>query len=169
MTDKHNRSTDSHIDINFYKNIGKIVAGLAALLILALVFFLYLGLNKNLNSSNKSSLPGPSELVLEEDDFDKVENGIHVMTGLAYDENFNVVRSSCTSCHSAKIIIQNRFTKDGWLEIIRWMQETQGLTDLGDREPQILDYLAKHYAPKELGRRPNLDMASIEWYTLSLD
>jgi len=53
--------------------------------------------------------------------------------------------------------------------MIRWMQETQNLPDLGEKEAPILDYLAEHYAPEDTGRRPNLDLASIEWYILELD
>ena len=48
--------------------------------------------------------------------------------------------------------------------MIRWMQETQNLWDLGTNEELILDYLAKHYAPDEAGRRPNLP--SPTWYVL---
>ena len=53
--------------------------------------------------------------------------------------------------------------------MIVWMQETQELTDLGDKEPIILDYLAKYYSPEEEGRRANLDIAEIEWYILKLE
>ena len=95
-----------------------------------------------------------------------VVDGIHVASGMAYDENFAVVKSTCTSCHSSKLIIQNRATREGWKDMIKWMQETQGLPPLGTLEPQILDYLAKHYAPQKTGRRDNLDMEAIEWYVL---
>lgn len=106
---------------------------------------------------------------LQADDFDLVENGIHVQTGLIFADGFNDVRATCTACHSAKLVTQNRATRDGWKEMIRWMQETQGLWDLGDSEAVILDYLAENYAPKESGRRPNLDLEAIEWYELDLD
>ena len=59
---------------------------------------------------------------------------------------------------------QNRATRDGWKDIIVWMQETQKLWDLGDNEPLILDYLGKNYAPNKKGRRQNLK--NIEWYEL---
>jgi len=104
----------------------------------------------------------------EEDDFDKVVNGIHVQTGLVYEEGFDIVRASCTACHSAKLVTQNRATKEGWLQMIRWMQETQGLWDLGEKEPAILDYLSTHYAPEETGRRQSLDVAAIQWYILEI-
>lgn len=100
---------------------------------------------------------------------DLVENGIHLETGLIYDEGFEEVRAICTSCHSAKLVIQNRATRDGWEQMIRWMQETQGLWDLGIAETKVLDYLAKNYAPQETGRRSNLNIAEIEWYILEMD
>jgi len=103
------------------------------------------------------------------DNWNLVENGIHVKTGLKADENLQLIISSCTSCHSAKIITQNRATRQGWKNMLVWMQETQGLRDLGDQEPKVLDYLSKHYAPQEVGRRENLDIGAIEWYILNLD
>jgi len=102
------------------------------------------------------------------DNWDLVENGIHVKTGLKADPNLQLIIGSCTSCHSAKLITQNRATRQGWKNMIVWMQETQGLTDLGDREPKILDYLAKYYYPEEVGRRKNIDIEAIEWYILDL-
>ncbi len=103
-----------------------------------------------------------------EDDFDKIVNGIHVQSGLVYDEGFEIVRAACTACHSAKLVTQNRATEEGWQQMIRWMQETQGLWDLGDDEPTILKYLSTHYAPEDTGRRKNLDVAAIEWYILEI-
>jgi len=67
------------------------------------------------------------------------------------------------------LVTQNRATREGWKEMIIWMQATQGLQDLGENEKPILDYLAKHYAPEELGRRANLNVDEIEWYILELD
>lgn len=103
------------------------------------------------------------------DDDDRVVDGIHVQTGLAYGEGFDIVRGTCTACHSAKLVTQNRATREGWQQMIRWMQETQGLWDLGDNEPIVLDYLAKYYAPQETGRRANLDVAEVEWFILNLE
>ncbi|MFK7937150.1 MAG: hypothetical protein AB8G22_26785 [Saprospiraceae bacterium] len=102
-------------------------------------------------------------------DEDRVVNGIHVQTGLAYAEGFDIVRGTCTACHSAKLVTQNRATRAGWEQMIRWMQATQGLWELGKNEPIILDYLAKHYAPEETGRRANLDLADVEWFILELE
>lgn len=109
-----------------------------------------------------------AETIALADDLDRVENGIHVQTGLVYAEGFDVVRGTCTACHSAKLVTQNSATRDGWKDMIRWMQKTQGLWELGKSEPIILDYLAKHYAPDEVVRRPGIDVAAIEWYILDL-
>lgn len=104
-----------------------------------------------------------------EDNWDLIEKGIHVKTGLKADENLKIVIAACTPCHSAKLITQNSATRAGWKNMIVWMQETQGLQDLGLNEPRILDYLAKHYAPQEVGRRSNLDVAEIKWYILNIE
>ncbi len=103
------------------------------------------------------------------DEWDRVEKGIHVKTGMVYDKNFKFIKANCLSCHSSKMITQNRATRQGWHQMIRWMQKTQGLHDLGDSEVNILDYLSTHYAPKDTGRRPNLDIDAIEWYVLDLN
>lgn len=105
----------------------------------------------------------------DNDNFDLVKKGIHVRTGLKADKDLQIIIGSCTSCHSAKLITQNRASRQGWKNMIVWMQETQGLQDLGSKEPIILDYLAKYYAPEDVGRRANLDMEEIEWYILNLD
>jgi len=115
-------------------------------------------------SENRRRVAAPAE-----DDWDRVENGIHVQSGLVYAEGFDIVRGTCTACHSAKLVTQNRATREGWKEMIVWMQKTQGLWDLGPNEPVILDYLAKHYAPEEIERRPGLNIAAIEWYILELE
>ena len=97
---------------------------------------------------------------------EQIEDGIHLATGLRVAGGFEVVRANCTGCHSGKLIAQNRATRDGWQEMIRWMQRTQGLWQLGENEAVILDYLAANYAPQEIGRRASLDVEVIEWYFL---
>jgi hypothetical protein len=97
---------------------------------------------------------------------DLVVDGIHQQTGLHDDPNLNTIIGACTPCHSAQLITQNRATREGWEGMIKWMQKTQNLMDLGEAEPIILDYLAKYYAPEETGRRKNIDVADIEWYIL---
>ncbi|MEL6357018.1 MAG: hypothetical protein AAFQ37_08830 [Bacteroidota bacterium] len=116
-----------------------------------------------------SSTNSSSNSTIQKTDADEVVDGIHVATGLVYAEGFDIVRGTCTACHSAKLVTQNRATRAGWSQMIHWMQETQGLWDLGEQEPIILDYLATHYAPEEEGRRANLDVEAIEWYVLELE
>ena len=81
-------------------------------------------------------------------------------TGLVLAPGFDVVSTQCTVCHSAKLISQNRADREGWLAMIRWMQETQGLWPLGEDEDRVLNYLAANYGPLSVGRRqplpPNL-------------
>lgn len=93
-----------------------------------------------------------------------VKDGIHIETGLVMAEGFEIVRANCTACHSSKLITQNRATREGWVGMIRWMQETQKLWDLGENEEKIVNYLSTHYAPEKVGRRKNLD--NIDWYVL---
>ena len=89
---------------------------------------------------------------------------VNEATGLVMDETFPLIIANCTSCHSAKLITQNRATREGWAAMIDWMQATQGLWKFDEHEPQILDYLAKYYGPTETGRRENLVVE--EWYEL---
>lgn len=96
----------------------------------------------------------------------EVVDGIHVPTGLIADQNFELVVNNCTGCHAPQLIIQNRQTADGWKSIIEWMQEKQNLWDLGKDESKIIDYLAKNYAPKNEGRRRNLNIKTNDWYVL---
>nr|WP_295930816.1 hypothetical protein [uncultured Dyadobacter sp.] len=86
-------------------------------------------------------------------------------TGLVVDENLYMVKAQCTSCHSSKLIIANRFTRDGWKQKIRWMQANHNLWELGDTEKQVLDYLEKNYSPTaSVARRAPLK--DIKWYKL---
>jgi hypothetical protein len=75
------------------------------------------------------------------------------ITGFVIGEHYEIVRAHCTACHSAKLVTQNRMTRDNWLTTIRWMQKSQGLWPLGDQEPKILDYLESHYSPIAVSRR----------------
>ncbi|MFT7186499.1 MAG: hypothetical protein ACI84K_001902 [Pseudohongiellaceae bacterium] len=77
-------------------------------------------------------------------------------SGFVIDTGYELVKANCTTCHSSALVIQNRMSRDTWLETIRWMQKKQGLWPLGEHEKPILDYLAKHYSPSETGRRKNL-------------
>lgn len=97
---------------------------------------------------------------------EEILDGIHVESGLIANPGFETVIQNCSGCHSLDIVKQNRASREGWKEIIEWMQATQKLWDLGPNEAIILDYLGANYAPEEKGRRENLK--DIEWYDLDV-
>jgi len=79
-------------------------------------------------------------------------------SGLIVDEHWQLVKAHCSACHSPKLVTQNRGNRQNWLEIIRWMQETQGLWQFDAvTETAILDYLEKNYAPAAASRRAPLN------------
>lgn len=85
------------------------------------------------------------------------EKEIDPQTGLVLGPGFEEVKNNCTVCHSAKFITLQRGDRDTWLQMIRWMQSTQGLWDFEPKlEDTILTYLAKHYPAGKASRRPNL-------------
>lgn len=135
-----------------------VMIGFAALLILVIgaVFLL-------LQNDQASTDPGPTGQA-GGDDWNRIENGVHLRTGLKDDEGLMTVVTHCTACHSAQLVIQNRMNKERWNATIRWMQETQNLWDLGENQEVIVDYLVRNYPPTEKGRRENLK--EIEWYEL---
>ena len=109
------------------------------------------------------------QLPEKDEEQDRIVRGIHEATGLIAAPGYKLVKANCTICHSAKLVTQNRATREGWASMIDWMQRTQGLWDLGGQEPKILDYLATNYAPEEGGRRSNIDLEASEWYVLDLE
>ena len=72
----------------------------------------------------------------------------------------DLVVANCTACHSDKLVMQNRSDRQGWRELIRWMQKKQGLWPLDPQtENIIVDYLATHYGRPQVAddtRRPAL-------------
>ena len=77
-------------------------------------------------------------------------------TCLIESPGWELVRAQCGGCHSYGMITNQRGDRETWLEIIRWMQETQNFWILGaDVESAILDYLAENYPPpREFRRAP---------------
>ncbi|WP_223033427.1 monoheme cytochrome C [Hanstruepera marina] len=110
--------------------------------------------------------PEPRTVYTEpiEADEDRIENGIHVRTGLIDAEGLMLVVNNCTNCHSAKLVTQNRMTKERWNATIQWMQETQNLWDLGRNQEVIVNYLVTNYPPVSKGRR--MALTDIDWYEL---
>ena len=96
---------------------------------------------------------------------DTVRKGIDPATGFVIADGIELMRAHCTGCHSSKLVTQYRASREVWLEKIRWMQRTQNLWDLGEAEPKILDYLAKHYAPADQYERRQ-PLKDVEWYKL---
>jgi len=138
-----------------------------ALILLALLGAVIIR-NPNLlsNGPEEVEITAPEiDIDMEGDDRDKIENGIHVRTGLKDAEGLMAVVNNCTNCHSAELVIQNRMDRERWIGTIRWMQETQNLWDLGENEAIILDYLVTNYPVINTGRRAPL--TDVEWYTLN--
>lgn len=143
-------------------HLRKVIQGVVVMVIGVVALVHYIISPWQLNFESK---PAPTTAALTyEAPAPEFENGIHLRTGFKEGDNLDIVIANCTSCHSSKMVIQNKATRDGWKSMIRWMQETQGLWDLGENEPLILDYLAKYYAPEKAGRRQPL--TNIGWYEL---
>jgi len=149
------------------KNFDRSIKSLSVLLgvfiaLIAILFGGLLYLKQNPEALRNQANEGLVEI--SEENNDLITDGIHVATGFVDDEHLQVVIQNCTSCHSAKLVTQNRMSKEGWKATIKWMQETQNLWDLGQNEAKIVSYLAKNYAPKNKGRRAKIEVA--EWYEL---
>ena len=75
-------------------------------------------------------------------------------TGLAVAPGWELVRIHCGGCHSHKLVTGQRADRQTWLDMIRWMQETQNLWQFdAQTEAGILDYLATNYPPAPNRRR----------------
>jgi len=113
---------------------------------------------------NEDMPQGESYTEISEDDPNRIENGVHLRTGLVEAPGLTETVNNCTTCHSAKLVVQNRMSAARWHATIRWMQETQNLWDLGENEEIIVNYLVTNYPPEEKGRRSVLK--DIDWYQL---
>ena len=64
---------------------------------------------------------------------------------------------ACVACHSERIVAQQGLTREGWDELLVWMVEEQGMSEIDEPDrSEILDYLAAHYNED----RPNFPSAS---------
>ena len=83
-------------------------------------------------------------------------------SNFASGEGRELVVANCTACHSDKLVRQNRSDRQGWRELIRWMQKKQGLWPLDPQtEDVIVGYLATHYGRPQVAddtRRPALSV-----------
>jgi cytochrome c1 len=146
------------------KAIYRLMAGLFGLFIVDAIGILLLVSNPDWTRKKATEVEPEYVAIPETDDFDKIENGIHVRTGLIEADGLMTVVNNCTNCHSAKLVTQNRMNEERWIATIKWMQETQNLWDLGKNEEIIVNYLVTNYPPKKKGRREVL--SNIEWYDL---
>ena len=85
-------------------------------------------------------------------------NTLYAADELKPGPNSEIVSQTCIACHSLKLVTQNRADKEGWLAMIRWMQEKQGLWPLGENEDKILEYLSTYYGPTKSFRRVPLPL-----------
>ena len=81
------------------------------------------------------------------------------VTGLKIAPGWELIRMHCGACHSYKLVTSQRADREGWYDMIKWMQQTQNLWGLDPViESQILDYLSKTYSSREnLRRQPIID------------
>ena len=78
-------------------------------------------------------------------------------SGLIMADSWRLVAAHCGACHSTRLVTQNRGSRETWLAMIRWMQDSQGLWPLNPPSEQaIVDYLATWYGPMRQGRRAPL-------------
>lgn len=75
------------------------------------------------------------------------EPKIDADTGLKIDTGWELIAGNCAACHSLTLVTNQRGDRQAWLELIRWMQNSQGLWEF-DKESEdiMLNYLAKNYA-----------------------
>lgn len=79
----------------------------------------------------------------EEEDY----NGI-----LVNEPGADTTYAYCAGCHSERIIAQQGLTRDGWVELLDWMIEEQGMGEIDDPDyTEIINYLSDHYGED----RPN--------------
>ncbi|MEM9001673.1 MAG: monoheme cytochrome C [Bacteroidota bacterium] len=142
------------------KLLGRLLMTFVLLLAFIIGGVLYLKNNPDVLKSTESheTFPTTETIVVE------LNAEIIAQSGFINDPGVAQVIQNCTQCHSAKLVTQNRMSKEGWEATITWMQETQNLWDLGANQEKIVSYLAKNYGPQRKGRRQNL--TDVEWYEL---
>jgi len=144
--------------------IRSLISSAFIIFMIAALVLVYLLVDPTLSAFSSNATENYVSITEDAEEEDKIENGIHLRTGFVDGDGLMLVVNNCTNCHSAKLVTQNRMSKERWVATIRWMQETQNLWDLGGNEDAIVNYLATHYAPIQKGRRENL--TNIEWYEL---
>jgi hypothetical protein len=120
-------------------------------LFIGLLLFPLSAYSADKNSGNSVTAPKATEAVPTQE---TAEKKVDEATGLIMDAHWELIKNNCIACHSARQILQQRATRQGWTDIIRWMQATQNLWKFdAETEGKILDYLEKNYAPSGEYRR----------------
>ncbi len=146
------------------KKVNRQMSVLSWVMVFMVIGVLVIIFGQPLISSNGSLQETMTVAADEDDDFYEIVDGKEVSSGLIVGENWELVKTHCTSCHSAQLITQNKATKEGWDHTIKWMQESQNLWDLGDDHEGVVEYLATYYGPGDSGRRSQLVVN--EWYEI---
>lgn len=154
-------SVENTSDKAKFQKLDRLMNLAMGLLALITVLFLFLVYDPTFSVFK----PNDEIMLSELEDEDRIENGIHVSTGLKDAPGVDLVIQNCTHCHSAKLVTQNRMTKERWNATIRWMQKTQNLWELGEKQEIIVDYLVTNYPIEDKGRRASL--SDIQWYKLN--
>jgi hypothetical protein len=85
---------------------------------------------------------------------------VDASTGLIIAPGWENVRAHCGGCHSHALVTQQRADRQTWLDMIRWMQDSQNLWQFqAETEAQILDYLADNYPPAPNRRRAPIPLS----------
>ncbi len=148
---------------DFQKQIKSLVQFLTVFGLLLLVLLVGLFYVKN-NPDVLEPTENYEELQVVEETAITLNEDVIAKSGFVNDDGVSAVIQNCTSCHSAKLVTQNRMSRAGWEATISWMQETQNLWDLGVNQEKIVSYLAKNYGPERKGRRQKL--TNVAWYEL---
>src|SRR5690606_32943296 len=89
------------------KSMRSIIIVFSISLILLVLLGTVIIMNPDLlsNGPEEVEIAGPEvNMDLEGDDWNKIENGIHVRTGLKDAEGLMAVVNNCTICHSAELV-----------------------------------------------------------------
>jgi hypothetical protein len=168
---KNKNNSEQNRELKILVLLAKATIGITFLLMTVAVYVFYLhGSEKNIDTiaavESKKTFDVQGRSALNESEVSaSIVDGKDEQSGLLAGEGLQIVKVNCTGCHSGTLITQNRMSRERWKETIHWMQETQGLWDLGENEAVILDYLAENYSPLPTGgrRRP---LENIQWYSL---
>ncbi|MDH3667522.1 MAG: cytochrome c family protein [Paracoccaceae bacterium] len=96
-------------------------------------------LNRNSPAPLDLTIGAKKDAVLVEDE--PPEFGVLFVAG-----GVEETHAYCTACHSERLVAQQGLDRDGWVELIEWMVDEQGMAEI--EEPDlgiVLDYLTANY------------------------